>query len=103
MLIDSISIILLTVLIFSSLALAMGCDPISFAIFGILIIKAGLLSPPFGPLVYTVRGSVPYPTKTLKKIFIGRLHISYYFWSPLFLFWRFLYSQHCYQRLLCDF
>jgi len=71
MLVDSVSIILLTVPIFAPLALALGYDPIAFAIFGILVIEAGLLSPPFGLLVYTVRGSVPDPTATLKKIFIG--------------------------------
>ncbi|MFZ3581800.1 TRAP transporter large permease [Loktanella sp. DJP18] len=71
MLIDSVSIILLTVPIFAPIAVAMGYDPIAFAIFGILVIEAGLLSPPFGLLVYTVRGSVPDPTATLKKIFIG--------------------------------
>ncbi len=71
MLIDSVSIILLTVPIFSPIAMAMGYDPLSFAIFGILIIEAGLLTPPFGLLVYTVKGSVPDPTVTLSKIFIG--------------------------------
>lgn len=71
MLIDSISIILLTVPIFAPLAMAMGYDPIAFAIFGILVIEAGLLSPPFGLLVYTVKGSVDDPTATLKKIFMG--------------------------------
>ena len=71
MLIDSISIILLTVPIFAPLAISIGYDPIAFAIFGILVIEAGLLSPPFGLLVYTVRGAVPDPTATLKKIFIG--------------------------------
>ena len=71
MLIDSVSIILLTVPIFAPLAVAMGYDPIAFAIFGILVIEAGLLSPPFGLLVYTVRGAVPDPTATLKKIFMG--------------------------------
>ena len=71
MLIDSVSIILLTVPIFAPLAVGLGHDPIAFAIYGILVIEAGLLSPPFGLLVYTVRGSVPDPTATLKKIFIG--------------------------------
>lgn len=71
MLIDSVSIILLTVPIFAPLAIGLGYDPIAFAIFGILVIEAGLLSPPFGLLVYTVRGSVPDKTATLKKIFIG--------------------------------
>lgn len=71
MLIDSISIILLTVPIFAPLALSLGYDPIAFAIFGILVIEAGLLTPPFGLLVYTVRGAVPDPTATLKQIFAG--------------------------------
>jgi len=71
MLIDSVSIILLTVPIFAPIALAIGIDPLAFAIFGILVIEAGLLTPPFGLLVYTVRGSVPDSTATLGKIFKG--------------------------------
>jgi len=71
MLIDSVSIILLTVPIFAPIALALGIDPLAFAIFGILVIEAGLLTPPFGLLVYTVKGAVPDPTATLSKIFIG--------------------------------
>jgi len=71
MLIDSVSIILLTVPIFAPIAAALGYDPLSFAIFGILVIEAGLLTPPFGLLVYTVKGSVPDPSATLGKIFLG--------------------------------
>ncbi len=71
MLIDSVSIILLTVPIFAPIAAILGIDPLAFAIFGILVIEAGLLTPPFGLLVYTVKGSVPDPTATLSKIFIG--------------------------------
>ncbi|MEM6761620.1 MAG: TRAP transporter large permease [Pseudomonadota bacterium] len=71
MLVDSVSIILLTVPIFAPLAMALGIDPLAFAIFGILVIEAGLLTPPFGLLVYTVRASVPDPTATLGKIFAG--------------------------------
>ena len=71
MLIDSVSIILLTVPIFAPIAMALNIDPIAFAIFGILVIEAGLLTPPFGLLVYTVKGSVTDPTATLGKIFIG--------------------------------
>ena len=71
MLIDSVSIILLTVPIFVPIALTLGVDPLAFAIFGILTIEAGLLTPPFGLLVYTVRGAVTDPTATLGKIFKG--------------------------------
>ncbi len=71
MLIDSVSIILLTVPIFAPIAAVLGLDPIAFAIFGILVIEAGLLTPPFGLLVYTVKGSVPDPSVSLASIFIG--------------------------------
>ena len=45
-LIDSISIILLTVPVFAPIAVALGFDPIAFAIIGILAIETGLLTPP---------------------------------------------------------
>lgn len=73
MLIDSVSIILLTVPIFVPLVTGIGFDPLAFAIFAILVIEAGLLTPPFGLLVYTVKGSVPDPDVTLKDIFIGSI------------------------------
>jgi C4-dicarboxylate transporter DctM subunit len=52
--IDSISDILLTVPIFVPIAAAAGFDPIAFAIYGIIIIEAGLLTPPMGLLIFTV-------------------------------------------------
>jgi C4-dicarboxylate transporter, DctM subunit len=58
-LIDSISIILLTVPVFAPVAMALGFDPIAFAIIGILAIETGLLTPPFGILVFTVKAAVP--------------------------------------------
>jgi tripartite ATP-independent transporter DctM subunit len=54
MLLDSISIILLTVPLF--ILMAGDMNPYAFAIFGILAIEAGLLTPPFGLIVYTVKG-----------------------------------------------
>jgi len=72
-LIDSISIILLTVPIFWPLGEAAGWDPNAFAIFGILAIEAGLLTPPFGLLVYTVKGAVPDSSVTLTEIFAGSI------------------------------
>jgi tripartite ATP-independent transporter DctM subunit len=59
MLIDSISIILLTVPVFAPVAMALGFDPIAFAILGIIAIETGLLTPPFGILVFTVKASIP--------------------------------------------
>lgn len=70
MILDSISIILITVPIFAPLT-APFFDPIAFGIFGILVIEAGLLTPPFGLLVYTVKGSVDDQSVQLSEIFKG--------------------------------
>ncbi len=70
MILDSISIILITVPIFAPLTEGFF-DPIAFGIFGILVIEAGLLTPPFGLLVYTVKGSVADKTVQLSEIFRG--------------------------------
>jgi tripartite ATP-independent transporter DctM subunit len=70
-LIDSISIILLTVPIFHPIALQLGIDPLVFAIAGILAIEAGLLTPPFGILVFTVKAAVPDRDLPLGEIFRG--------------------------------
>jgi C4-dicarboxylate transporter DctM subunit len=58
MIIDSISIMLLTAAIFSPIAEKLGFDPIAFAIIAIIAIEAGLLTPPFGLLVYTVKSAI---------------------------------------------
>jgi tripartite ATP-independent transporter DctM subunit len=73
MLIDSISIILLTVPIFAPIATALGFDPLAFAIMGILAIETGLLTPPFGILVFTVKAAVPDKSVTLSEIFRGSI------------------------------
>ena len=73
MLIDSISIILLTVPIFAPIAAALGFDPLAFAIIGILAIETGLLTPPFGILVFTVKAAVPDKSVTLAEIFSGSI------------------------------
>ena len=71
--IDSISDILLTIPIFVPIALAAGFDPIAFAIYGILIIEAGLLTPPMGLLIFTVKAAVPDPDVRLQEIFKGAI------------------------------
>lgn len=73
MFIDSVSIILLTVPIFAPLALTLGYEPLAFAIIGIVAIEAGLLTPPLGLCVYTVKGCVSDPQATLARIFTGSI------------------------------
>jgi len=71
MLIDSVSIMLLTVPIFAPIAVTLGYDPVAFALMGILAIEAGILTPPFGLLVYAVKAVSPDKDVTLMQIFIG--------------------------------
>lgn len=81
MLIDSISIILLTIPVFAPVASSLGFDPIAFAIIGILAIETGLLTPPFGILAFTVKTAVPdEPDLKTGEIFMGSIP----FWFVLF-------------------
>ena len=73
MFVDSVSIILLTVPLFTPIAGSLGYDPLAFAIIGIVAIEAGLLTPPLGLCVYTVKGSISDPEATLGKIFLGSI------------------------------
>jgi TRAP-type C4-dicarboxylate transport system permease large subunit len=69
--IDSISIMLLTVPIFAPVAMKLGIDPLVFAIAGILTIEAGLLTPPFGLVVYAVRAVLPSENISMRQVFYG--------------------------------
>jgi len=71
MFIDSISIMLLTVIIFEPIAVAVGFDSIAFAVIGILAIEAGLLTPPFGILVYTVKSAIDDKDISVWSIFVS--------------------------------
>jgi tripartite ATP-independent transporter DctM subunit len=71
--IDSISIMLITVPVFVPIAAAIGLDPLAFAILGILAIEAGLLTPPFGILVFTVKAALPEERMTVGQMFRGAI------------------------------
>ena len=73
MIIDSISIMLLTVPIVEPVALAFGFDQLSFAIVGIIAIEAGLLTPPFGLLVYTVKAAIHDDSVGVQRIFVASI------------------------------
>jgi len=72
-LIDSISIMLLTVPIFYPIAKAVGLEPLAFAIIGIVAVETGLLTPPFGLLVFTVKAAIHDPGIGVGKIFAGAM------------------------------
>ena len=73
MIIDSISIMLLTVPIVEPVALAFGFDQVAFAIVGIIAIEAGLLTPPFGLLVYTVKAAIRDDSVGVQQIFYASI------------------------------
>ena len=77
MIIDSISIMLLTVPILEPVALAFGFDQLAFAIIGIIAIEAGLLTPPFRLLVYTVKAAINDDKVGVQNIFYAA--IPYWF------------------------
>lgn len=69
--IDSISILLLTVPIFVPIAMAVGYDPLAFAIIGIIAVETGLLTPPFGLLAFTVKAALPGENFRVGQVFAG--------------------------------
>ena len=73
MFLDSVSIILLTVPLFVPVATAAGWDPIAFAVMGVLAIETGLLTPPFGLVVFSVKATIPDRDVTLNDVFRGGL------------------------------
>ncbi|MEE8094199.1 MAG: TRAP transporter large permease subunit, partial [Gammaproteobacteria bacterium] len=75
----SISIMLLTVTIFEPIAVNLGYDPIAFAIVGIIAIEAGLLTPPFGLLVYTVKAAIQEDDDGISIMQIFRSSTPYWF------------------------
>ena len=79
MVIDSISIMLLTVAIFEPIAVSLGFDPIAFAIIGIIAIEAGLLTPPFGLLVYTVKAAIQEEKDGISIMTIFKSSTPYWF------------------------
>jgi C4-dicarboxylate transporter DctM subunit len=88
-LIDSISIMLLTVPIFAPIAVALGIDPLAFAIIGIVAIETGLLTPPFGLLVFTVKAAIQDPDIGVGKIFAGSVPYWVALLAVIVCLWKF--------------
>lgn len=68
--IDSISILLLTMPIMFPVVLALGYDPIWFGMVCVLAIELGLLTPPFGMSVFAMKSALGDEVK-VEDIFIG--------------------------------
>jgi tripartite ATP-independent transporter DctM subunit len=71
MILDSTSILLIMVPIGAPIAQAMGFDLIHFGIITIIAVEMGLLTPPFGISVFTVKATLNDPKVGIETIFAG--------------------------------
>lgn len=69
---DSTSIIILTIPLMHPIALNLGYDPLWFAIVSILAIEIGLLTPPFGMVVFAMKSAIG-KTVQVEEIFAGAM------------------------------
>lgn len=66
MVLESMSMMLLTTPIFFPLAVAYGFDPVWFGIFVVVLIEISLITPPVGMNVFVIRSTLPdVPTSTI--------------------------------------
>ena len=61
---------LLTVPIFFPLALSLGYDPIWFALIMLLALEISFTTPPFGLLLFVMKGVAP-PETTMRDIYVA--------------------------------
>lgn len=73
MLLDSSSILLIMVPIAAPIAQSFGFDLIHFGIITIIAVEAGLLTPPFGISVFTVKATLEDRSARIEDIFAGAL------------------------------
>lgn len=94
MILDSISILLLTMPIMFPVITALGHDPIWFGIIAIVAIEIGLLTPPFGMVIFAMKAALPDDVK-IEEIYLGTapfllvlmLILAVLFWFPSLTLW----------------
>jgi C4-dicarboxylate transporter, DctM subunit len=69
--IDSVSIMLIMLPIALPVARAFGMDMVWFGVITVVAVEIGLLTPPFGVSVYTVKAALNDPRVTIRDIFAG--------------------------------
>ncbi len=72
MFMEQISIMLLTVPIFFPLAISIGFDPIWFGLVMLLSLEISFTTPPFGLLLFVMKGVAP-PGTTMKEIYLAAI------------------------------
>jgi len=70
MFMEQISMMLLTVPIFFPLAIQLGFDPVWFALIMLLALEISFTTPPFGLLLFVMKGVAP-PDTTMRDIYVS--------------------------------
>jgi tripartite ATP-independent transporter DctM subunit len=70
--VDQVSMMLITLPFFMPLVNQLNFDPIWFGIIFLICMQLGLLTPPFGLLLYTMKGVAP-PEVTMNQIYMAAL------------------------------
>lgn len=85
MILDSSSILLIMVPIAAPIAKEFGFDLIHFGIVTIIAVEAGLLTPPFGISVFTVKATLADRTTRIEEIFAGAIPFVFVMLAALLL------------------
>lgn len=85
--IDSASILLLVIPIMHPVAVKLGYDPIHFAIISIVTIEIGLLTPPFGMVVFAMKSALGDKV-TIEEIFAGSTPFMIMLVVSLLIIWK---------------
>jgi tripartite ATP-independent transporter DctM subunit len=70
--VDQVSMMLITLPFFMPLVQRYGIEPIWFGVLFLICMQLGLLTPPFGLLLFTMKGVAP-PTITMRQIYLASL------------------------------
>jgi tripartite ATP-independent transporter DctM subunit len=70
--VDQVSMMLITLPFFMPLVVKLNFDPVWFGIVFLICMQLGLLTPPFGLLLYTMKGVAP-PSITMNQIYMAAL------------------------------
>ena len=68
-LLESISMMLLTVPVFYPVILAAGIDPIWFGVFVVVVIEIGMITPPIGLNAFVIKATAP--DIKISEVFVG--------------------------------
>jgi tripartite ATP-independent transporter DctM subunit len=70
--VDQVSMMLITLPFFMPLVQRLGIDPIWFGVLFLICMQLGLLTPPFGLLLFTMKGVAP-PSITMREVYAAAM------------------------------